>query len=97
MSKTYTVQKGDTLFKIAKAFGVSIGDIVAHNPAKLSNPDKIQVGWELVIPYQNDSETSESFGGDYESIGMCFVECIDDIKCLASYKKLCEALEKKGD
>jgi len=51
--RTYTVQPGDTLSKIAKQF---YGDanqynrIFEANRDKLQNPDKIQVGQQLAIP-----------------------------------------------
>jgi len=52
-AKTYTVQSGDTLSKIAKTH---LGDANAYmrifeaNKDKLSDPDKIQVGQVLTIP-----------------------------------------------
>ena len=52
-SRTYVVQAGDTLSKISKQF---YGDankymkIFEANRDKLKDPDKIQVGQELVIP-----------------------------------------------
>lgn len=52
-TKTYTVQSGDTLSKIAKE---QLGDaskymaIFEANRDQLSDPDKIQVGQELIIP-----------------------------------------------
>ena len=51
--RTYTVQAGDTLSKIAKNFYGNASDynrIFDANRDKLQNPDKIQVGQELVIP-----------------------------------------------
>jgi LysM repeat protein len=45
---TYTVQRGDTLTKIAHHFGVSIADILFAN--RVSNPDALTVGQRLVIP-----------------------------------------------
>ena len=51
--RTYKVQPGDSLSKIAKQF---YGDanqynrIFDANRSKLDNPDKIQVGQELMIP-----------------------------------------------
>ena len=52
-TKTYTVKSGDTLSKIAKEFYGNANEynkIFEANTDKLSSPDKIQVGQELVIP-----------------------------------------------
>ncbi|MGV2978670.1 peptidoglycan-binding protein LysM [Camelimonas sp. ID_303_24] len=54
-SQTYTVQKGDTLWKIAEQFyGKGHGDkypeIVKANTPPVKNPDLIQPGWVLRIP-----------------------------------------------
>jgi len=52
-NKTYTVKPGDTLSKIAKEFYGNANDynkIFQANQDKLTSPDKIQVGQELVIP-----------------------------------------------
>ena len=52
-SRTYTVQSGDSLSKIAKQFYGNANEynkIFEANRDKLDNPDKIQVGQELVIP-----------------------------------------------
>ncbi len=52
-SRTYKVQAGDTLSKIAKQFYGNANEynrIFSANRDKLDNPDKIQVGQELVIP-----------------------------------------------
>jgi LysM repeat protein len=52
-SKTYTVQAGDSLSKIAKQFYGDAGKyqrIFEANRDKLENPDKIRAGQELVIP-----------------------------------------------
>lgn len=49
--KTYVVKSGDTLSKIAKEFYGDAGkymDIAKAN--NISNPDKINVGQELIIP-----------------------------------------------
>jgi len=51
--KTYTVVSGDTLSKIAQKFYGKAGEymkIFEANKNQLSDPDKIQVGQELVIP-----------------------------------------------
>lgn len=52
-TRTYTVRSGDTLSKIAKEFYGNANDynrIFEANRDKLQNPDKIQVGQQLVIP-----------------------------------------------
>ena len=52
-AKTYTVQAGDTLSKIAKQYYGNAGSymkIFEANKDKLSDPNKIQVGQVLRIP-----------------------------------------------
>ena len=52
-AKTYTVQAGDTLGKIAKQFYGDASrwkEIFEANKATIGNPDAIQIGQELVIP-----------------------------------------------
>jgi nucleoid-associated protein YgaU len=52
-SRTYIVQGGDTLSKIAKEYYGDANrymDIFNANTDKLSDPNKIKVGQELVIP-----------------------------------------------
>jgi nucleoid-associated protein YgaU len=52
-SRTHVVQSGDTLSKIAKEYygdSSRYMDIFNANRDKLSDPNKIQVGQELVIP-----------------------------------------------
>jgi nucleoid-associated protein YgaU len=51
--RTYKVQPGDTLSKIAKEFYGNASDynrIFQANQDKLQNPDQIKVGQELLIP-----------------------------------------------
>lgn len=53
--KFYTVQKGDTLWKIAenhygKGKGAKYTEIVKANTPPVKNPDLIQPGWVLRIP-----------------------------------------------
>lgn len=45
---TYTVQPGDTLFSIANRFGITSQAIVNAN--NLTNPDRLSVGQQLIIP-----------------------------------------------
>ena len=51
--QTYTVQAGDSLSKISREFYGNSHDymkIFEANRDKLSNPDNIEIGQELVIP-----------------------------------------------
>jgi nucleoid-associated protein YgaU len=51
--RTYVVQAGDTLSKIAKQYYGDANrymEIFNANRDKLSDPNKIQIGQELIIP-----------------------------------------------
>ena len=45
----YTVKKGDTLSKIAKAYGTTAKAIQQLNPAKIKNINIIQTGWKIRV------------------------------------------------
>lgn len=50
---SYTVKAGDTLWKIADAHlgdGSRFPEIVKLNKDKITNPDVILIGWELILP-----------------------------------------------
>ncbi len=46
----YTVKAGDTLSKIAKQFGVSLDALIEANKATITNPDRINIGDQIIIP-----------------------------------------------
>ena len=52
--KKYKVQKGDTLFKIAKSFGVSLRELKTLN--RIKNDSDLRIGQELLIPEKERSE-----------------------------------------
>src|SRR5690606_41772984 len=45
----YTVRSGDTLFRIAQRFNVSLDALIRANP-QITNPDRLQVGQRICIP-----------------------------------------------
>ena len=47
--RTHTVARGETLWGIAQAWGVTLGELLAKNP-QLKNPNVIQPGQVLVMP-----------------------------------------------
>ncbi|MHC8522687.1 SafA/ExsA family spore coat assembly protein [Rossellomorea sp. H39__3] len=47
--KIHIVQKGDTLWKIAKKYGVNFEEL-KHMNAQLSNPDMIMPGMKIKVP-----------------------------------------------
>jgi LysM repeat protein len=53
---TYIVRQGDTLGGIATMFKTSIQQLMALNPI-ITNPDRIQVGWELKVPVARTTTT----------------------------------------
>jgi LysM repeat protein len=56
---TYTVQKGDTLRKIADRIGVTVDDILKANP-KITNANKIYVGQVISLPAAASYHTVQS-------------------------------------
>lgn len=46
---TYTVQTGDTMFTIARKFGVTLNQLIQANP-QIKDPDKLTVGQVINIP-----------------------------------------------
>lgn len=57
--KTYVVQPGDTLGNIANQFNVDLALLIAAN--QLNNPDRIDVGQELIIPVLEDFPQGSDF------------------------------------
>lgn len=47
--KTYTVQAGDTMYSIARKFGVTLDQLIKANP-QIKDPNKIRVGQVINIP-----------------------------------------------
>src|SRR5262249_43352985 len=45
----YTIKKGDTLSKVAKAHGITLDELLQANPS-IKNPNKVSEGQQIVIP-----------------------------------------------
>jgi len=58
----YTVQKGDTLFSVARNYSINVNSIANFN--KLSNKANLNVGMKLKIPTQNKHVTYTVQKGD---------------------------------
>lgn len=54
---TYTVQRGDTLFLIATAYGIPMNDLAAAN--QIASFDTIYVGQQLIIPAEGVTITPQ--------------------------------------
>jgi murein DD-endopeptidase MepM/ murein hydrolase activator NlpD len=55
---TYTVKPGDTLSKIAKRNGVTLGQLLKANP-KIKDPNKIKVGDVLNVPNETTTDNTK--------------------------------------
>ncbi len=60
----HIVRSGDTLFTIARTYGVSVKVIMAYN--RISNPDQIRVGQKIYIPLPSDSKATFQSQIDYQ-------------------------------
>jgi hypothetical protein len=52
----YIVQSGDTMSRIAKKFSVPLADLIAANAENIPDPDKLQIGDQVIIPVPIPSE-----------------------------------------
>ena len=60
---TYTVKKGDTLWRISKSFGVPVETILKAN--HIPNTKDLKVGQKLIIPASGKSYTSPATHSSY--------------------------------
>ncbi|PWH13918.1 MAG: hypothetical protein DDG60_09415 [Anaerolineae bacterium] len=77
---TYTVQKGDTLRKIASWTFTTVDDILKVNP-QISNPDKIYVGQIINLPVGVDRYTVQK-GDTLKKIAAKFSTTVESLKSL---------------
>jgi LysM domain len=53
--QVYIVQSGDTMSKIAKKFHLALADLIAANAETIPNPDRLQIGDQVIIPVPQPS------------------------------------------
>jgi hypothetical protein len=53
--QVYTIKKGDTLLKVARAHGLTLEELLTANPA-IKNPNKVSEGQQIVIPVPSASD-----------------------------------------
>ncbi|MDR2405257.1 MAG: C40 family peptidase [Deltaproteobacteria bacterium] len=66
-AKTHKVASGDTMFDLAKRYGVSTSDLVAYN--NMSNGNKLKPGQTIKIPSAAAKDTKKSSKGKASSKG----------------------------
>jgi LysM repeat protein len=74
---TYTVQKGDTLRKIAERIGVTVNDILKVNP-KITNANVIYVGQVINLPAAASYHTVQS-GDTLKKIAVRYSTTLDSL------------------
>jgi LysM repeat protein len=55
-AQTYVIKSGDTLSAIAREFNVSLDALLEANKDTISNPNRITVGQEIIIPLPETTE-----------------------------------------
>jgi LysM repeat protein len=55
-AQVYVIKAGDTLSAIAREFNVSLDALLAANKDTISNPNRIKVGDEIIIPLPETTE-----------------------------------------
>ena len=54
--QVYVIKEGDTLSKVARAFGVTLDELLAANTETITDPDRIKVGDQIIIPVPTPDE-----------------------------------------
>jgi len=63
---TYTIQPGDTPYKLAQTYGISVSQILAMNPNM--NPNNLQIGTTIFIPYNTNNNYNNRIDNNDSSL-----------------------------
>lgn len=58
-AQIYVVQSGDTMSRIAQRFGIPLADLIAANTQTVPDPNKLQIGDQVIIPAKTVLPASE--------------------------------------
>ena len=58
-AQVYVIAAGDTLSRVAKKFGLTVEELLAANKDTITNPDKISIGDEIIIPAPPQDEFTD--------------------------------------
>ena len=94
---TYTVQKGDTLWAIARKYGCTVSEIVAANSDLIKKPNLIYKGWQLQIPQDETmgADSADAILPDNRKTGVYIVKRGDTLWAI-SRKYGCTVAEIVG-
>ena len=81
---TYIVEKGDTLYSIAKKFDISVNKLKEYNEL---NNNLLSVGQKLIIPIEDDTTYVVKKGDTIYSIAREFNTTVDKIKRLNNFNE----------
>jgi uncharacterized YkwD family protein/spore coat assembly protein SafA len=87
---SYTVQKGDTMYAIAKRFEISYSELLKANP-NITNPAMIYVGQKITIPDTNslasyEQQVFELVNKERSSRGLATLKYSTDVAYVARLK-----------
>jgi LysM repeat protein len=57
--QVYVIKENDTLSTVASSFGLTLDELLAVNPDFQENPDRVNIGDEIVIPVTPPSEFTD--------------------------------------